>query len=61
MGRALLVGGENMAHLPAIVVKLVVDIEDGAAGVAEYGIDALLQQTFHQDLRACHLHRDFLL
>jgi len=41
----LLVGGEDMADLILIAVKLVVDVENGAAGIAEDGIHPLLQQA----------------
>ena len=56
MGSALLMGGENMPNFAAIVVKLVINVQDGAAGVAKNGIHTLFQQAFHQDFCACHLH-----
>ena len=46
MGGPLLMGGQNMADLVFITVqlKLVVHIQDGTAGVAEYRIDPVRQQ-----------------
>ena len=46
---ALLVGGEDVLDLLAVAVqlKLIVDVQDGTARIAEDGINALLQQAFH--------------
>ena len=41
-----------MTDAVAVFVELVVNIEHGAAGVAKHGVDPLLHQTFHQDLRS---------
>ena len=56
MGGTLLVGGQDMGDLVFIVVKLIVEVEDGAAGITEDGVDMLFEQAFHQDLGAGHLH-----
>ena len=63
VGRALLVGGEVVVDLLVIAVKLklVVDVEDGAAGVAEHRVHPLLQQAFHDDLGPFHPHSGNLL
>ena len=56
-------GGENVADLLLVTtaLKLVVDVQNGAAGIAENGVDSLLQQALHEPLRAFHLHvRDLL-
>ena len=55
---ALLVGGEDVLDLLAVAVqlKLIVDVQDGTARIAEDGINALLQQAFHQNLGCCHSH-----
>ena len=63
VGRPLLMGGENVADLLLVTtaLKLVVDVQNGAAGIAENGVDSLLQQALHEHLRAFHLHvRDLL-
>ena len=58
MARALLVGGEDVldAAVLLVVQHFVIDVEDGAAGIAEDGVDMLFKQAFHQDLGAGHLH-----
>ena len=56
MGRTLLMGRQDMPDLSFVVVKLVIDVQNCAAGVAKNGVHSLLQQAFHQNLRACHLH-----
>ena len=61
VGRALFVGGQDVTDAVLIVVQLVIEIDDAAAGVAENGIYALLQQAFHQYLGAVHHHVDVLL
>ena len=60
VGRALLVGGENMGDLP-MVIEGIIYVENGAAGIAEHGIHVLFQQTFDQYLRACEFHVNYLL
>ena len=40
---ALFVGGQNMLDFVAVLVERVVGIERRAAGIAEYGVNALLQ------------------
>ena len=47
MGRALLMGRQNVLNLVAIIVQLVIDVQNRAAGVAEDRVDPLLQQAFH--------------
>ena len=63
MGRALLVGGEVVADFFAVAVELefVVNVQDGAAGVAEHRVHALLQQALHHDLGPSHQHVGNLL
>src|SRR5699024_7706992 len=58
VGGALFVGGKNVPDLILIAVQFefIVYIQNGAAGVTEYGIRPLLQQTFHQDLGCFHSH-----
>ena len=56
VGSTLLMGGQDVANLAAIAIELVIDVQDGAAGVTKYRINALLQQAFHQNFCACHLH-----
>ena len=55
MGSTLLVGGQNVPQLALIVIQFVINIEDGAAGIAEDGIDSLLQQA----LQNCGSRFDF--
>ena len=43
---ALLVGGQDVGDLILIVVEFVIDVQNGAAGVTEHGVNTLLQQTF---------------
>ena len=40
----------------AMQLKLVVDVQNGASGIAEDSVNALLQQAFHQNLGCCHSH-----
>ena len=56
MGSALLMGRENVPELSLIVVQLIVNIQDGAAGIAEDGIHLLLQQALDEYLCAGHFH-----
>ena len=50
MGSALLVGGQHVADSVRIFVQLIVKIQNRAAGVAEQGIHALLDQDLDEDL-----------
>ena len=50
---ALLVGGQDMTDFVAVFVERVVCIESRAAGIAEHGVYAVLEQTFADDFRAC--------
>ena len=50
MGSALLVGGQHVADSVRIFVQLIVQIQNRAAGVAEQGIHALLDQDLDEDL-----------
>ena len=63
VGRALLVGGEVVADFFLITVELelVVDVENGAAGIAEHRVHPLLQQAFHHNLGPSHQHGGNLL
>ena len=56
VARALLVGGQDVPDLFPVAVQLVVNVQDGAARVAENCIDTLFEQAFHQNFCAGHLH-----
>jgi hypothetical protein len=53
MACALLVAGRVMRYFIAVFVKFIVDVDDKAAGIAEYGVDTLFDESFDQNLRAC--------
>jgi hypothetical protein len=55
MGSALLVGGKNVFDFSLILIEFVIEVENGTAGVSEYGINSLLQQALHYDLCSCHI------
>ena len=55
VGRALLVGGQIVIDLTFIIVELIIEIENGAAGIAEDGIHLLFQQTLHDSLCRANL------
>ncbi len=57
VGGALLVGGHHMPDPAAVFIKGVIDVEHRPAGIAEHGIDPLLEQTFHQYVRTVSFHR----
>ena len=61
VGRALLVAGGVVPDLVAVLVKLIVNVQDSAARVAEYGVDTLFDEYLDDDLRACHKHCVLLL
>jgi hypothetical protein len=46
MGSALLVTGRVMSDFVAVLVELIVDVYDGAARVAEYGVGTLFDECF---------------
>jgi hypothetical protein len=50
MGGTLLVGGEDMPDFVLIVIQLVIEVQDGTAGIAENGVHLLLQQALHDGL-----------
>ena len=54
MDRALFVAHQDVADL-VLLKDLVIDRKDGAAGIAEYSIDALFFQSFDNHLRTGHL------
>src|SRR3546814_9186089 len=54
MHRALLVPHQNVAQ-PVLLEEFVIDRQHGAAGIAEYDVDALVQQGPDDDLRTGHL------
>ena len=56
VGSALLVGGQDVGDTISVAIQLIVDVQDGAAGIAEHSVDPLLQQAFHQDLGTSHFH-----
>ena len=49
MGGSLLVGGEDVTNSIAMLVQLVVDIQDGSTRVTEDHVYTLLHQTFYDD------------
>ena len=52
-------GGQNVGDPIPVMIQLIVDVQDGAAGIAEHQVDPLLQQAFHQDLGTSHFHAVF--
>ena len=58
VGGTLFMSGQDVPDLLAIAVELelVIDVQNGAAGVAEDSVNALLQQAFHQNLGCGHSH-----
>ena len=56
VGGSLLVGGEDVADSILVLVQLVVDIQDGTAGVAEDHVHTLLHQAFYDDSRTSVFH-----
>ena len=56
VGGPLLVGSQDVGDAVLVAVQFVVDVQDGAARVAEHQVDPLLQQAFHQDFGTCHFH-----
>ena len=56
VGSALLVGGQDVGDPISVLIQLIVDVQDGAAGIAEHEVDSLLQKAFHQDLGTSHFH-----
>ena len=61
VGGALLVGGQNVADPALIPVQFVIDVQDGAAGIAEDSVHLLFQQTFQDGLGGADLQSAFLL
>ena len=63
MTGVLLVGGQHMPNPILPLVQLVVNRQNRAAGKAEHGSNALLNQTFNQNRRSVefHLNRSLLL
>ena len=60
MGGTLLMGGQDMPDLPAVLVQCIIDIQNGTAGISEHGVYSLLLQTFYYDLRTVQLHMSLL-
>ena len=56
MNPPLLMGRQYMTNPSLVSVNLLIQIQYRPSGVAKNYICALLQQRFHQYLRACHLH-----
>ena len=56
VGRALLVGGQHMGDAVGILVQFIVEVEHCAPRVAEDGIDPLLAQHLHENLRTVEQH-----
>ena len=48
--RALFVRGQHMADAVRVFIKFIVQIQHCAAGIAEQGVNALLDQHFDEDL-----------
>ena len=63
MTGVLLVGGQYMPNPILPLVQLIVNRQNRAAGEAEHGSNALLNQTFNQNRRSVefHLNRSLLL
>ena len=61
VSRALLVGGQNVVEFTLVTVEFIVQVQDGAAGIAEDGIYVLLQQALHDRLRCGDFQIAFLL
>jgi len=51
---ALFVSHEHVANAPVHLGKLVVDVEDGAARIAEDGVGTFREQALEQDARTAH-------
>ena len=56
VGRALLMGSQNMLKGVTIFIKLVKNIQDRTAGITKDSIYALFFQDFKNDLRAIEFH-----
>ncbi len=50
VGGPLLMSGQDMVDLVLIVVQLIIEVQDGAAGIPEDRVDLLLQQALHDGL-----------
>ena len=61
VGGALLVGGEYVADAAPVAVELVIEVQNGAAGIPENGVHVLLQQTLHNGFGSGNLQNTFLL
>ena len=61
VGGALLMGGEYVADAVPVAVKLVIEIQNGAAGIPENGVHILLQQALHDGFGGGDLQNAFLL
>jgi hypothetical protein len=61
MRSALLVSCQIMPDFSLVLDKSVIDIEYGAARVAEDDLDILLEQAFHQNICAGQSQNTFLL
>ena len=57
VGRALLVGGQDMGNAVRIFVQFVVQVEHRTPGVAEDGVHPLLTEHLDEDLRTVEQHR----
>ncbi len=57
MGGTLFMCSTNMVDSILIFIKRIVDVENGAAWIAKYRINALFQQTFHENLRTSQFHK----
>ena len=48
---ALLMGRQNVRQFVTVFVKGIIDVDHLAAGIAEYDVNALIDQRAHQDVR----------
>jgi hypothetical protein len=53
MGSSLLMGGQVMLDFTAVLVQLIINVEDGSAREPEYSVDPLFFQTLYNYLCAC--------
>ena len=53
MAGRLFVSGNNVPYFIGIHIKRIVDVKHCSAGITEYGVNSLLQQTFNNNISAC--------
>ena len=57
VGGPLLVSSQNVVNLVLIVVKLVIEVQDGPAGIPKDGVHLLLQQALQDGLGRSYFHK----